>query len=266
MTKRILIRIPFGITLSNYKSLVLFIWFALASLSVAQLRTGVPPGSNFDLNSWKLQTLNDNRSFLEIKPVQLPIHTSWFFYTDSTDGSMVFRTPINGKTTERTSHPRVELRQMSFGANWPLTDSTVHRLDAICRVVIVASDTPKTIIGQIHGNESKSQLLKLVWSGYKPGKCAVTVIFKTNDPEKKDKSSKLVTGLSLGEKINYTLTMKNGTITVIVNGISSSHKYTTEYYGTNDRYYFKAGNYIQCSGSDLNIFGIVKFYQLSLGY
>ncbi len=231
----------------------------------AQLRPDLPPGSNFDLSSWKLQTLDDTRAFHEIKPSELQTgHTSWYFYTDSTDGSMVFRTPANGKTTRSSVHPRVELRQMANGANWPLTDMAEHRLDAICRVMTVAPDTPKMVIGQIHGSEGKSQLLKLIWAGKKSGKCTITANFKSNDNAKKDVYVKLASGLSPGDTVSYSISMSNGIIRVSVNGAIATHTYSNEYFGTVDRYYFKAGNYLQCSGSDPDIYGLIKFYKLEL--
>ena len=237
----------------------------LSASSYAQLRPTVPPGANFDLSAWKLQTLGDNRAFIEIKPGQLQAgHTSWYFYTDTTDGSMVFRTPVNGKTTASTVHQRVELRQVSGGSNWLLADTTEHRLDAICRVITLAPDTPKMVIGQIHGGDAKSQVLKLIWAGKKQGKCTITANFKNNDEAKKDLYVKLATGLSPCDTIAYSITMSHGKITVNVNGTSTSQTYTSEYFGDKDKYYFKAGNYLQCSGTDPDVFGLIKFYKLLL--
>lgn len=75
---------------------------------------------------------------------------------------------------------------------------------------------------------------------------------------------KLATGLSLGDMISYTITMKNGTIVVTINGASATQTYTTEFYGTTVSYYFKAGNYLQNSSTDANIYGLNQFYKLSL--
>ena len=58
--------------------------------------------------------------------------------------------------------------------------------------------------------------------------------------------------------------MKNGTIELTVNGASARQTYTTQFYGTTDSYYFKAGNYLQYSSTDASIYGQNQFYKLSL--
>lgn len=246
------------------KRSLLFI-LCLSSMTFAQLNTKLPPGGNFDLRLWKLQTLDTNYRFTEVKPSKLSAgYSSNLFYTDSLDGSLVFKTPENGTTTKDAVHPRVELRQVAGKADWLLTDTTEHTLTAECKVVAVVPDTPKIIIGQIHGSDKKSQVFKMMWNGKKDGKCKITAQFKDNDENKGDHNIDLVKGLSLGDLISYTITMKSGTITVTVNGQTCSHTYTPEYFGTTDKYYFKAGNYLQCSGPDANKYGIVKFFKLEL--
>ena len=237
----------------------------LSPLSLAQLNSKVPPSGNFDLRSWKLQTLDTNYHFTEVKPSKLSTgYTSNLFYTDSLDGALVFRTPENGTTTKDAVHPRVELRQVSGSADWLLADTTEHTLTAECKVISVVPDTPKVIIGQIHGSDKKSQIFKMMWNGKKEGKCKITAQFKNNDEDKGDHNIDIVKGLSLGDVVTYKITMKAGTITVTVNGNTCSQTYTPEFFGTTDKYYFKAGNYLQCSGPDANKYGIVKFYKLEL--
>lgn len=243
--------------------IILFLLFAHNVF--AQLNPKAAPGSNFDLRAWNLHALRDDFSFFTVKPAQLAAgYQSKFFYTDTVDGAMVFKTPANGRTTVSTSHPRIELRQTGDGANWPLADTNEHILSGVCVVESVAPDTPKTVIGQIHGGEKVSQLLKLIWAGDKNGKCNIRANFKNNDAGKKDAYVQLAKGLSLGDTVSYTLSMKSGIISVTVNGNSCSHAYTEEYFGKEDRYYFKAGNYLQCSSEEENIFGIVKFYKLDI--
>jgi hypothetical protein len=143
----------------------------------------LPPGANFDLNAWKLQTLDADLKFIEKTPFELEAgYTSTFFYTDSTDGSMVFNVPSNGSSTANSTYPRVELRQVLGGANWHLTDQTEHYLTSECKVMAVAQPKPGIIIGQIHGYEDESELLKLRWTGYKPGQCYIEARFELNDP------------------------------------------------------------------------------------
>jgi Alginate lyase len=67
----------------------------------------------------------------------------------------------------------------------------------------------------------------------------------------------------LGSLVNYELRMKGGTLTVTVNGKAGSETYTTQYYGTTDGYYFKAGNYLQTSSSSTTT-SEVHFYSLEI--
>ena len=245
---------------------IIYIIFLLSgSYLLAQLNPSLPPGSNFDLSAWKLQTLDSNSNFVEISASQLKAgYTSSFFYTNTQDGSMVCKVPGNGGTTSGSSYPRVELRQMSKGANWALADTSEHYLSAQCKVITVAAVKPQIVIGQIHGGDNNSELIKLRWTGYQPGQCYIEARFQTNDSAGTEYGVTLANGMSLGDLITYSIRMKSGKITVTVNGSSGSQTYSTYYYGTTDRYYFKAGDYFQYNSSDPNIYGLTQFYKLSL--
>ena len=232
---------------------------------LAQLNPSLPPGSNFDLSAWKLQTLDTNNNFVEISGTQIKAgYSSSFFYTNTQDGSMIFKVPGNGATTSGTTYPRVELRQMTKGANWALADTAQHYLYAQCKVITVAHAKPQIVIGQIHGSENNSELLKLRWTGDQQGQCYIEARFQSNDSSRTEYGVTLANSMSLGDLITYTITMKKGKITVTVNGKSGSESYTTYYYGTSDSYYFKAGDYFQYSSSDSTIYGLTQFYKISL--
>lgn len=249
-----------------FKSVSLVTFFLLINLpSLAQLNPSLPPSSNFNLTGWNIHTLDSNYNFIEIYTSQLTAgYTSEFFYTNPTDGSMVFRVPSNGQPTSSATYPRSELRQSNQGANWLLADTTTHQLQAQCKVMAVATAKPQTVIGQIHGGDAVSQMLKLRWTGYLAGQCYIEAQFKTNDTNKADNNVKLVTGLSLGDLITYKFTMKAGLINVTVNGYSTSTTYTSQFFGSTDRYYFKAGDYLQYVSTDSTIYGLNQFYKLVL--
>lgn len=232
-------------------------------------RTVVAKGLNIDLKDWKLQTISSSNTSVDISAASLiGGYTNSFFYTDPTDGSMVFKVPSNGGTTNNSTYPRCELRQMTAGANWALIDNTEHYLYAECKVTQVANAKPQIIIGQIHGSEDNSEMLKLRWSGDEPGKCFVEARFEDNDAIKAEYGVKLATGLSLGDLITYSIIMKSGKITVTVNGTSASQTYTSAFFGITDDYYFKAGNYFQYNNQIVPdptvIYGQTQFYKLSL--
>lgn len=224
-----------------------------------------PPSGNFDLSAWKLQTQDDTYAFTEIPASTLTNKfSSQFFYTQPTDGSMTFMIPSFGETTSGSSYTRTELRQMTNGANWSLTDPTEHYLNAKMIVSVVPSAKPQIVIGQIHGSNTNSELLKLRWTGYLAGKCIVEARYQNNDAVGAEYGVVLASGLSPGDTINYTISMLNGTINCTVNGVSASQTYSPLYYGTSDAYYFKAGNYLNCAVNDVNIIGQTQFYKISL--
>lgn len=243
---------------------ILIPFFLYGNASAQCLDPSLSPSRNFNLKAFYLQTLGPDNSFLSISNNELNSgYTSSFFYTDI-DGAMVFKVPSNGATTSNSSYPRVELRQTGEDANWKIDDQNEHYIEAECCVVNIPTEKPKLIIGQIHGSESNSELLKLRWTGYEPGECFVEARFQTNDYGGSEYGVKLAEGLSLGDKIFYSLSMINGTINVEVNGESASQTYSGTYYGYTDRYYFKAGNYLQYESREPSIYGLVKFYKLSL--
>ena len=253
------------------KKQILISSILLLSFKLIALNPLLPPGSNFDLSAWKLQTLDQSLVFTEISATSLGTgYTSSFFYTDQTDGSIVCKVPSNGGTTSGSSYPRVEFRQMTGGANWVLNDPTEHYLTAQCKVLSVAQAKPQTIIGQIHGSNTVSEMIKLRWTGYQPKQCIVEARFKTNDANMSEYGVTLASGLSLGDLITYTITMKNGTVNCTVNGTTGSQTYTPDIWTLTDAYYFKAGNYLQYNPNSVSppdptvIYGQNQFYKLSL--
>lgn len=251
------------------RQFIILILLLVMQKSVALIPV-LPPSSNFDLSAWKLQALDASLAIQEVFVPQLTSgYTSGFFYTNATDGSVVFKVPSNGEaSTGPTGYPRIELRQMTGGANWKLTDASEHYLTAQCKVISVAQAKPQTIIGQIHGSEINSELLKIRWTGYLPGQCKIEARFELNDATQAEYGVILASGLSLGDMIDYTITMKSGTINCTVNGVSASQTYTSTYFGTTDAYYFKAGNYLQYNPlvvpDPTVIYGQNQFYKLSL--
>jgi hypothetical protein len=229
------------------------------------LNPKLAPGKNFDLSAFKLQTQTEGLAFVEVSSDTLTKgFTNRFFYTDSIDGSMVFYTPSNGGKTANSQYPRCELRQTGGGANWKMADTTLYRMTATCKVTMAPSANPTVVIGQIHGSNTNSELIELEWNGNSAGNCRVFALFQTNDAAGSGYIVNIVTGLSLGALVSYELTMKKGFVNVTVNGKSVSQTYTTQYYGTTDGYYFKAGNYLQYSNAN-QVWSQVKFYSLVLG-
>lgn len=94
----------------------------VAGLSAYGLATDKPPAENFDLTNWKI-TLpvdadGDGRADEVSETLMAEGWTdSAFFYTDPATGGMVFRVSGGGATTQNSSYPRVELREMLRGGD-----------------------------------------------------------------------------------------------------------------------------------------------------
>ena len=95
------------------------------------LDPGVPPGSNFELISWKLNTpadldgngISDTASENDLDNG----FTDGFFFTDP-DGGMVFRSTIGGATTSANSnYTRSELREMLRRGNTGISTRGVNQ-------------------------------------------------------------------------------------------------------------------------------------------
>lgn len=95
------------------------------------LDSGVPPGSNFELISWKLDTPadldGDGRSDTASETDLDNGFTDGFFFTGPA-GGMVFRSTIEGaKTSANTSYTRSELREMLRRGNTSISTRGVNR-------------------------------------------------------------------------------------------------------------------------------------------
>lgn len=213
------------------------------------------PSVNFFTLPWQLQLpVKYGKSILIIKYPELQTYTSEYFYTAS-DGSMAFKCPTNGYTTENSKYPRSELRE---NEEWDLLKN-IHLLTTQCKIVKVAKGKG-VIIGQIHGTESKlnPQVCKLYYDPngdvYLQHKCDKN----PSDTEIKVKLGKV----NLGDVLNYSFFVNNGVIAVCVNDkkVVISFKNT---YWNKQKYYFKLGNYLQDNnkGDD---FSIVQFYYTQL--
>jgi hypothetical protein len=246
--------------------------FCSAWVPVYALNPNLPPGSNFDLHHWYLQlptsggVLTGTGGSVDSAstPQLVAGFTNAYFYT-AADGAMTFWAPDDGATTSGSSHPRSELREeLSPGdtsVNWTL-DGT-HILTATCVVSNVPSDTGKVCIGQIHepsnkpdGSASANNEQMIMFD--LPNK-KIYAHVEVDGNAGNSFSTNLVTGSSnvaLGKPINYTMSVVNGLLTIIINNVTNSWNL---YGGSNSRgdvftnwgaasgntVYFKAGDYNQ---------------------
>ena len=71
------------------------------------------PAENFNLKPFTLQLplKPTSGSIEEITPKELSDYESELFFTDKTDGSLVFKCPTKGYTTKNSKYCRTELRE-----------------------------------------------------------------------------------------------------------------------------------------------------------
>ena len=214
------------------------------------LNPSLPPGQNFDLSQYKWQSpVASGSDVLEISQPQLATYTSAYFYTTN-DGAMVFWCPVNGATTSGTSYPRSELRDLR---EWPLSSTQI--MNATCKV-LQSPSTGKTIIGQIHGNISGTEAMKLRYSGGD-----VTAGCKP-DLGGTEFQIPILTGVALGTTINYTIKMVNHVVTITVNGVTVTNVLNSTW-DAETAYYFKAGTYPQDNSGTSTEGSRIAFYALN---
>ena len=213
------------------------------------------PGQLFDLSGFSLQLPTgskddpDTVSGSGLKTFK----DSPYFYTDSSDGSMVMADPRQGWTTNGSLHPRVELRETS---TWKTSGKNI--LSAEVEVVKVPDHTT---IGQIFQGSGPSKPLCELQVTSKGG--VQLLIEQTN--EGADAKIKDITTVSLGTKFKYELELSDKTITVKANNVTKTYSLPSSFDG--ESFYFKAGDYDQSAseGKPLTtVDTIVRFYDLSI--
>lgn len=229
------------------------------TVRLAALDPSLPPGGNFDLSHWYLG-LPDTGS-TSIQPSQLTAgYTSPYFYT-GTDGSMVFWAPVNGGTTEGSTYPRSELRELisgvdnSTGINWNAFGT--HTLTAQCRVTQVPS-AGKVIIGQIHGGSTP--LCKIYYSNG-------TIYTRCHTQPTGGSENQYEFGASaLNTPINYELEVIDGVLRMTINGTTHTFDFVTGSNWGTASFYFKAGSYCQDNIGQSDEGSRVAFYALSVNH
>ena len=224
------------------------------------LDPNVVPGKNFDLSRWVLQLpLSDGASVEQI--TDLSDYTSIYFYT-GTDGAMTFWCPENGAHTPNTHYARSELRERPSGGDWAIIGT--HTLTAQFKVTKITT-TKGTIVGQIHGNATggTAEILKLEWTYQNT--IVASVENNTNPSEQIDH---VMGSYALGELLSYTIKLQDSTLFVSVTDAKGTTKsYSTPYTAsswTNDKYYFKLGDYVQANTGGSADGARVAFYSFNV--
>lgn len=229
---------------------------ASAKVALPALSATSPPGSNFNLASFSLQLPTGSSGKVDtVSGANLAAGyaNQYYFYTDTSDGSMVMMDPTQGWTTSGSLHPRVELRETTI---W--NTSGTNKLNATVTVTQVPDHT--TIAQIFQGTGPSKPLCELQFTS---GGVVQLLLEKTNQGG--SATIYPITKVPLGTPFNYELSLTDTTITVTVGDTVKSFTMDSSFNG--ESFYFKAGNYDQSavSGTPLTTPGtVVKFYALTL--
>jgi hypothetical protein len=237
--------------------LALALTAACGGVQAAGLDAALAPGQNFDLHSYRLQTLDSHLQFKQVSPIES--YQDPFFFTQPSAGAINFRVPSGAGHTGGSKYPRVELREID---SWMmgLPDGALHRQTMTLRVVSEPA-MGRLIFAQIHGERtSGTELLKMRWSH---GEIIMAVKKHPGDGEEK---ISLLQGLSLGDAIECRVELNNERLTVDVSSgdraAQRSFDYDKESW-KNVPLYFKAGNYAQDGDVDGSV-SVVSIERLEL--
>jgi len=241
--------------IKHFAKTALIAAIALASASSFALSTSSPPGKNFSLSGYTLQLPTGSSGNVDtVSGSQLAggFTKSPYFYTDTSDGSMVMGDAKNGWATSGSSHSRTEMRE---NATWATSGTNV-----LTATVAVSKVADHTTIGQIfQGTGPSKPLCELMVTS---GGVVELLLEQTNQGGNAGSPHVIA---SASGKFTYSMQLSGTTITVKVG--STTKTFTMDKSFVGEKFYFKAGNYDQSAGNtgkDLSVGTIVKFYALSI--
>ena len=210
------------------------------------------PGAVLDLTSWKLTlpTGPEGEPDELHPPDLLSFSGDWFRLNDTLDG-VVFSAPAGGVTTEGSSYPRAELRELDAGelAAWSNRTGT-HTMTVREAITKLPEVKPHVVAAQIHDAEDDVVMVRLEGSHlfveYDDGEGEFTL-----DPDYR-----------LGTPFDVRITAADGRVEVAYNG-----QVAGEVPLAGEGWYFKAGTYTQSNperGEAPDAVGEVVIYALDV--
>jgi poly(beta-D-mannuronate) lyase len=177
----------------------------------------------------------------------------YFRVTDAKDG-IVFQAHAGGATTDNSSYPRSELREMTNGgktkASWSNTQGT-HTLTIRQAITHVPTVKPEVVAGQIHDKSDDVVMIRLEGSR----------LFVESDGEN---IGDLNTQYQLGTAFTVRIEASGGHIRVLYDGTLK-----VDYTKSGSGFYFKAGCYTQSNvskGDNPQAYGEVIIYSLQVSH
>lgn len=193
-------------------------------------RAPAVPGDVLNLANWKLTLpTGSGDEPVEIHPPQLISFSDDFFRLDDTRDGVVFTANAGGFTTENSSYPRCELRELDGGAlaSWSNRTGT-HTMTLREAITRVPDVKPHVVAAQIHDAEDDIVMVRLegthLFVEYDDGEGEFTL-----DPQ-----------YQLGTPYDLQITATGGRVQVSYNGRQAG-----DIPLAGDGWYFKAGTYTQ---------------------
>ena len=226
------------------------------------------PDKILNFSHWVLQEpVVSGSSVLTIPSSKLVTgYSDQYLYTSSTPNgdAVTFFTPENGAHTTNSSYPRTELRELNSNgtnANWNMVGTNI--LTASLEATNISDHT---VIGQVHigsplpgtaAANSTKPLLKLYY--YANG----SLIAGLEKSPSGSQSKTTIGNIPLRTKFTYMIRVSGDTITIKLNSntpivLTASSSFNK--YGM----YFKAGDYLQTTGSSSTVGARDEFYSLSV--
>jgi alginate lyase len=219
------------------------------------------PAQVLNLKDWKITLPVDNpdqsgRQPLEVTQPRLDGYalSPWFIPTAACDG-VQFRSAVDGMTTQNSTYPRSELREMTNNgaspAGWSSNFGT-HTMVIDQAITHVPNDRPHVVVGQIHDGEDDVSVFRLEG----------TKLYVTKGDTR---HHKLITDeYVLGIRFQAKFEVSNGQIRAYYNGVLQA-TIPASFSGA----YFKAGVYTQanCSKSspcDSSNYGQATVYRVTV--
>jgi hypothetical protein len=232
--------------------------------------TGTLPNPDTILNfsNWELQEpVASGSGVLTIPSSKLTAsYSDKYMYTSSSAGgdAVTFFTPEDGAHTTNSSYPRTELRELNANgsdANWNMVGTNIMTAS------LMATDiTDHTVIGQVHIGSplpgasvasSTKPLLELYY--YSNG----NIIAGLEKSPSGSQTTTTIGNVPLGTKFTYTIQVSGDAVTIKLNNaspIALTASSSFNEYGM----YFKAGNYLQTTGTSSTVGAHDEFYSLSV--
>lgn len=210
------------------------------------------PGDVLNLANWKLTLpTGSGDEPVEIHPPQLISFSDDYFRLDDTRDGVVFTANAGGFTTENSSYPRCELRELDGGAlaSWSNRTGT-HTMTLREAITRVPDVKPHVVAAQIHDAEDDIVMVRLegthLFVEYDDGEGEFTL-----DPN-----------YQLGTPYDLQITAAGGRVQVTYNGRQAG-----DIPLAGDGWYFKAGTYTQSNperGEAPDAAGEVVIYALDV--